>query len=683
MRTNLPSTTSDAKGRSAVGPAAAVVLAVWLLWAWLSGGYSPQRWGSIGLILVLLFALCVALVAPEVSRKERTRLLALSALALFVVWNFLSLAWADFPGDAWAGADKVALYGVSFAFFACWRWSPRASVFVLAAYALGIATIALIVLIRADTSAHPATFFQESRLLDPIGYANGNVGLWMSAFWPAVYLGTTRALPLVRPFALAAAALLLETAILGQSRVWPVVLAVAAVLAVLLARQRVRFFAGLVICAGLAALAAPALLDVYDKANAEAPLGPPLDRVLRAVVLTSVAAAVIGAVWTTVDRRVTLSRGVHRAVAGLAGVGVIAAIIVGLSLADSFRAHPVRWTEQHWRDFTHDRPVSEKSFSSRFSGYLGGDRYQEWRIAWLEFNDHPLLGNGADNYAAPYLLRRSNPRHEPLYPHSLPMSLLSNLGAPGALLFLVFVAAGMTLAVRCRNRGDPVTGGAAAVALTSFLYWLLHASVDWFWEIPVLAAPALGLLGLAGSIHRGGSAVASMREPRRLLRSARPVAVSVAAGALTVAIALQWLAASYEHAAAAVWPRSPKTAYARLERAADLDPLSAEPLALEGSIALRLHDERRARRAFLQALDREPKAWYPYLELGLLDGSLGRYRVAAAALRRAGELNPRDPVIAFAARLVAGRKKIEPQRLNDLYLAEVNRRLGRHLFPPR
>jgi hypothetical protein len=677
MRTSPPSTTSEQRGAgSPVGPAAVVVLVVWLLWAWLSGGYAPERWGSIGLVLVALAALCLALVPTGMLRNDRLRVLALSALAAFVGWSFLSILWADFPGNAWVGSDKTFLYALCFVLFACWSWTPRAAVAVLGAYSLAVGAIAAVVLVRAATSAHPASFFLESRLLDPIGYANGSVALWMSAFWPAVYLGSTRALPVVRPLALAAGTLLLETSVLGQTRAWLFVLPIVSLAAIAVARQRLRIFVGLAICGGLTAVAAPSLLDVFDKANAGEPIAAPLDRAASIVLVTSLVACAVGVVWALIDLRVVLPRRIHLVAGALAALAVVAAVVIGVARADAFRAHPIGWTQQHWHEFTTDKPVSEKASPSRFTAYLGGDRYQEWTIAWHEFTAHPLLGDGVNNYEAPYLLHRSNALHEPLYSHSLVMELLAVVGLPGTLFFAVFVAAAVALALRCRNRLDAVGGGAVAAALTAFLYFLLHASVDWFWELPALAAPALGLLGLAGAVRPAPPVSRPSRN-----RWAKPVAAGLAAIVAAAAIGLQWFAASYENAAASGWRKDRATAFRRLDRAASLDRLSAEPYVLAGSIALRAGDLARAGSAFRQAIAREPDNWYAHLQLGLVEGSAGRYDQAALALRRARRLNPHDPVVAVAQRLVRERKPIDARALNDRYLVEVNRRLGRHVFP--
>jgi tetratricopeptide (TPR) repeat protein len=142
------------------------------------------------------------------------------------------------------------------------------------------------------------------------------------------------------------------------------------------------------------------------------------------------------------------------------------------------------------------------------------------------------------------------------------------------------------------------------------------------------------------------------------------------------ALVLPWLAYRYESAAAGVWRDRPSVAYDRLDFAADLNPLSAEPLVLEGSIAIRRGDMSRARESLRDAVAREPGTWYAWLQLGLLDAWRKRLDLASAEIQRARELNPKDPAVALASRLVRRRIAIDPQAVNALYLAQQHRRFG-------
>ena len=336
---------------------------------------------------------------------------------------------------------------------------------------------------------------------------------------------------------------------------------------------------------------------------------------------------------------------------------------------------PREWASAKLDDF---RTGYDGSFeSSRFTGSFGSNRSREWRVAWLEFRDHPIVGIGSDNYQAAFLLRRTDSDHEPRYPHSIPLRLLSQLGVVGTSLFLVFAGMAVAVALGLRRRADAITGGVAAVCLTTFAYWLLHGSVDWFWEMPTLAAPAFGLLGLATSTAAGMTT--------RLPNRNRSIALYTAAAAIALCVpltALPWLAESYENAGSAVWRQDLGLAYARLDRAAELNRVAAAPLVLKGSIALRSRDLVGARRSLEAAIEREPDNWYAHFQLALAESLGNAFPVASAEIRRAQELNPLDPVVATAAKLIADGRKPNPERLNSRFVIELNRRFGRDVADP-
>jgi hypothetical protein len=645
---------------SAELPVGLAVVGVWLSWAWFSGGFPPSQWGSLGAAVVALLLLA----GPVVSRElDRTRLVAGVALLLFVAWNFLSLLWAQFPGDAWTGADKTAAYAAGFALLAFVRFRPRELSVLLGVYAAGVIVIGAVVLTRTAIADDPGRWFSDSRLVPPTGYTNGSVALWMLAFWPAAYLAATRSTPaLARPFFLAGAGLLLELAVLGQSRAWAVVLPVTAVLFVLLARERARA----VVAVGLAGAATLAalrpLLDVYDRGSAGASLAGPMDDASRTIALTCVALLAAGAAWVAADRRPALSRRLLAGASALAAAIAIAGVVWAATRID----HPGRWLGTRWHDFT-CQTCATAAGSSRFSGTLSDNRYREWDVAWKIFLNHPVAGVGSDNYAAQYLLFRRDALIEPRYPHSTPLRLLAQLGIVGTLLFAIAVVAAVAAALSRRRRLDGAAGGAVGASLTVFAYWLLHGSLDWFWEIPALAGPALGLLGLAAGTTSG--------VPFRLPRPALALG-GVAGAVLATALVLPWLSYRYEQSGLSVWRRDVQLAYQRLERAADLNRLSAEPLVAEGSIALLRGDDERARRSLRNATSREPHNWFAWLQLGIADAVAGRRATAAAELARARQLNPKDPVGALVARLLRRGARIEPANLAALYAAQERQRFG-------
>jgi tetratricopeptide (TPR) repeat protein len=83
-----------------------------------------------------------------------------------------------------------------------------------------------------------------------------------------------------------------------------------------------------------------------------------------------------------------------------------------------------------------------------------------------------------------------------------------------------------------------------------------------------------------------------------------------------------------------------------------LDPLSSTPFVRLGVIDIALERPDRAREAFRSALERDPSAWYPELQLGLLAATAGHRRRAVSALEAALSRNPREPAVRSALRAV-------------------------------
>ncbi|HSC90993.1 MAG TPA: O-antigen ligase family protein [Gaiellaceae bacterium] len=667
----------ELRGLGASLPLGLVSAGVWLVWAWLDGGHSPTAVAALGVVLVGLLVLGLVYLGPGLLAESRARAVMAAALLAFALWNALSIAWADFPGDAWAGANKTAAYVAGFLVLALWPLPVRALELLLGAFSLGTAVTAAVVLVRAAASADPESYFFDDRLIAPTGYVNANVALWMCALWPAVHLGSRRDLPpWARALFLAAAAVLLDVAVLGQSRAWLAVLPVAALLFVALQRQRLRALLGLAIVAASSAVALRPLLDVYDRAAAGGAVAGPLDRAVPFVAGAALAAAVMGIAWALLDARVVLAPRVTRvvgaAIAALALAGAVAGVVGAAAAVDS----PRDWVAAKWDEFTCPYCPSTGG-GSRLTGTLSNDRYRTWTIAWNAFTAHPVAGIGSDNFAAEYLVHRTDPYFHPRYPHSLPLRLLSQLGLVGTALLALGLGLALALALAARRRLDPARAGAVGAAVMVFAYWALHGAVDWFWELPALAAPALGLLAAAGATSADPAPAPTL--PRRTTLVVTTLAV-VLAGATAVSLGLRWLSESFQEAAKRTWVAHPERAYSRLDAAARLDPLSAEPLLLEGSIALKRGDRARARDALDEARAREPRNWYVRFQLGVLAASGGDFATASRHLLAARRLNPRDPIAALAERLVRRRIRLDPQAIDALYLDEAERLFDRPVF---
>jgi tetratricopeptide (TPR) repeat protein len=139
-------------------------------------------------------------------------------------------------------------------------------------------------------------------------------------------------------------------------------------------------------------------------------------------------------------------------------------------------------------------------------------------------------------------------------------------------------------------------------------------------------------------------------------------------------LALPWLSAREVERAYDVWQESPDDAYAILERARRLNPLSARPDLVAGAIAMRQEDFDRAEEAFERALERNGEDWYAELELAIVAALEGRRDDALARLDRAEELNPGEEAVSLVREGVLDGEPVDPRVIDGIFLQRVEER---------
>jgi tetratricopeptide (TPR) repeat protein len=604
----------------------ALPLGIFLLWAAVDGGYPPTLWlpGSLALVALLVLLLVAA---PQVlTTLPRTALAALGLLGGFALWSAWSIAWAGDKGEAWDAANRTLLYLAVYGIFLLWPWRARHGAFLLGAYALGVAGIALATLVSLLGAEDPYSFFIGGRYAEPVGYLNANCALFLSAFWPAVFLASRRETPWwLRGLFLAAAGFLLEQAILPQSRGSLFVVPAAVALYLALVPERTRSVLALApVCLAAFVVRSP-LLDLYP-AWRDQTLPDALDGLAEPLVGSAAALFALGTVYGLVDRFAPLPSDVARLGRWIVGIVAVAAAVVAALVLLVVYGNPVTRAQEAWDEFSAGQQFEESS--SYFGANLGSNRYDFWRVALGEFRDSPLAGSGAGNFADAYLRERESPE-EPLYPHSLPVMVLSQTGAVGGLLFVGF---------------------------------------------PGLAAPALAWLGLAASLDRPAPVPAERPAEWTRRRVSAVALYTLIVVAVAISLTLPWLAAREVERAADSWRASPEDAYATLDRARTLNPLSARPDLVAGAIAMRLEDYDRAEAAFERALDRHGDSWYAELELAVIAAVEGRREDALARLDRAEELNPREETLAIVREGVVTGEPVDPHVLDQIFLQRVEER---------
>ena len=665
-----------------------VAVALFVVWATQQAGYPVTHWGPGGLIVLALLGLTLAIVPLRMGQISLPVRVALACLAAYTALSFLSILWAGVPGDAWEGANRTLLYLLVFALFACWRQRGASAAMLLGGWALAMIVLAAFTALHVDaaTGASLQGMLPGGRLSYPSGYANANAAQWLMAFWPALLLARSRKVPWgVRGLLAGGAVLLAEVALLSQSRGSLYATPVMLVLVFALLPGRVRTYATLVpVALGIAA-AAPAVLRVADhlKNGGVAPAN--LHSATRATFAAAVVVGLVVALGAAIESRRAFSEtsaAKMRAAIGAVAIATLIALLAGGLIA---AGNPVTRIRHGWDTFKSGYVANSTSGSRLISG-LGSNRYDFYRVALDEFAAHPLLGIGADNFQQQYLVHgRSS--ETPHYPHSVELRTLVQTGLVGALLAVVGLGAALLAGARAlRSRQpDALAGDVAAAALAGFAYWVVHGSFDWFWEFAGLGAPAFAMLGLACALgapsraipERSHSAGApgpqaaipgSGRWPAgRWFLDRRRLALgagAVLALASALSLAAPWFSQLQVQNAARIWTYAPQKAYAQLQDAARLNPLSDEAYLVSGGIALRFNELAHADHEFSLALSRSPGDAYAVLERGAIASTRGERKQALALLERAARLNPRDPLTRQALLLVRAGQVVSVQELN-------------------
>ena len=522
-------------------------------------------------------------------------------------------------------------------------------------------------LLRWAAAADPGAYMLAGRFSEPVGYQNGNVAFWLMGAFACLWLATARdGHPVVRGLALGAIPMLCSLALIGQSRGSLFALPVALTLFLALAPGRLRLLTALVAC-GIAVLVAvgPAL-DVVD-APSRSVLPGLVDDAAQAILLPSAVLAALGALVALGERRWTPSAGATRRISTVATATValvaLACGAVALTQAGNIRSE----LSERWEQFKSNEAAA--SGSARL-GSGGTNRYDFWTVAWDQFEREPLHGVGMDNFQQDYLVDGKS-REKPRFPHSFELGLLSGTGIVGALLLLGAIAAALVAALRACRRLPGAGAGVVAGALGVFAYWLMHTSVDWFYELPGLGGLAFAMLGLATAVRQNGrrrrNAPGAIRRSASIARVAGPVLAGLAA----FSFALPWLAERQVGRAVDTWRADPDRAYERLDQAAALNPISPRPALIEGAIAVERDQARRAERAYREVIDREPRNAYAWLQLAALASAREDRGEARRRIGRAAALAPRDEATRKARAVIGEGSKITPKQVTRVVLKFV------------
>lgn len=633
------------------------------------GGFNDTTFLPATILVLGLLVVCLAsLPRPRPSRRV---LLAVGAFAAYALWSYLSIAWADDRAIAWDGANRTVLYAALLALLALWPMRGWAAATLLGLYGVGVTVVGVVELLKVGSAHEWIQYFHEGRLSEPAGYANANVALWFTAFWPCLVLAARRQVPAaLRGLLLSCAVVLAGLAVLGQSRGWLFVLPLLLVLALVVVPGRGRTIVALAVVGGALAMVIGPLIDVYDAFKPLKPPGATYDQAVRLLLGAAIGAGILWAGAAVLERTVTVGARRARRISGAILMATV--IAVGGAVGGLAAAHggPGSIVSKRWAEFK--KGGTEPSFGrSRFTTKASSYRYDYWRVAWREFEAHPLVGVGVDNFLLDYL-QQGKSLQTPSYPHSTPLRALSETGLVGGVLFFAALIAAL-LAARPALRGPPLGAGAAGAGLLMLGYWFLHGSLDWLWEFPGLSGAALMGLALAVATASSvrGPAGAPLLKGRLALVGACLVAVPMA-----LAIGLPWLAARELSQGRAQAASAPAAALSHLSRAADLNPLSPVPDRTAGLLRVRQGDFAGASRDLRAALARTHRDAFSTLVLASIASRQGNRAAAVRLMDRARSLAPRWSVLLEQDRLLRQGKRLDPQRLEQAFRADIQERIG-------
>lgn len=558
------------------------------------GGYFPGPWGWT--IALAAWAALGALLTNRRVRLGRPSAAVAVLLGAFAAWTALSSIWSLSPTQSMLDAQRVTVYAA--VFLAAALWVRRSRERLLTAVWLAIVVVSVWALL---TRLVPDRFGVDyvgsgARLSAPVGYWNA-LGLYAAiGSLVGIALAIEARVRLLRLAAAASVPLLVTTVYFTYSRGAWVSLGCGLAVLIALDARRVRLAAGLAILASISAL-------VVWRASATRSLtvaAPPLARAahdghrLAIILLVAAAASAFAArMLSALDDRLVLPAEWHRR----ARVTTVAVALVAAIAATAAYGSPETIARKGWDAFSAPNAAPTPTLNGRLFSFSGTGRVAHWRIAWREFEAHPLLGTGARTFEIEWYRNRPVP-FRVRDAHNLYLQTIAEVGIVGAALLFAALLIPVATGVAARRR--PLIAGAAG----AYCAFLVHAVVDWDWQLTGVALP---VIVLGAVLARAPARTLRWRGRRFALAGAALLAL---AGLVTIAQRLP-LDRLDTAIAKQQWLRAEEDAH----RASTLAPWSSEPWLKLGEAELAAGLTPQADEAFRRAVARDGNNWVAWWDL--------------------------------------------------------------------
>ena len=619
--------------------------------AFRSGGFFGQDVAVAAVVLLVAAVLRITLATEPFAGWTTSAAVVAGAGAAFAAWVLVSAAWGSGTMRQLLEFDRALVYVLAFVLLASVRRRPGALDTLLWWV---LAAIVIAALAGVATRVLPDVFEgvpgrERDRLSHPLRYWNAMSVLCALGMVLAVHAASAARQPgAVRVLACAALPVLAVAWYLPLSRGGIATAALGLGAYALLARPP-RLIATM-LCAG-----PPVVVAVVAAYGAEALTtasfneGPGPEQGHRVAVVLAACVVVAGVArlgMLRVEGRLDRLAGAARRRRARVAVVVVAVAVAAVAAAVALDAPG--WASDQYRGFVEGDVEFGLDSRQRLTSPGNNGRIGMWEVSVDGFAAEPLHGRGAGTWETLWAQERAGTLRT-LDGHSLYLETAAELGAVGLVLLLVMLG-GLLVGVARGLRG-PGRHARAAV-LAGGVALLVHAGIDWDWEMPVLFLWLFAAGGLAcaarGDGGPRGEGPAGERGPRRMTR--------VLAGVACLLLALTPLVVYRSEAALArageAFQRNdcPEAIDAALTSAGTLG-VRAEPLEVIGYCDLRLGAPALAVRAMEAAARRDPESWrYPY-GLAIARALAGKDpRPAIADARR---LNPREEKVRDLARAFA------------------------------
>jgi O-Antigen ligase len=629
---------------NAASPAVPGAVVIWF--GFNSGGFFPGATAVVALALAVFLVLRLTLAEEPLAGVSPALVVATGALAALAAWALVSSSWSHAPGRAMLEFSRDLAYLLAVAAFGCAAFRPERfaqavrflAVAVFIVCAAGVITRVLPDVwtiqqrLATDRLSYPLTYWNALGLLAGLGTVLA-VHLTSSA-------GEPRA---VRVLGAALTPALVTAAYLTFSR-GGIAAALVGLVAFLLIGRPAHLAGALVAVVPACALALVTAVgaDALATNHPNSPAGVADGHRLGLAVMTAtLGAALLRALALGIDRRIAERMaarppwpGQRRALAWAAGAGVVV-LVLAVSGAPAF-------AQRQYHRFVEGNRTSDADQRTRLLDPGNNGRIYKWRVSLDAFDAQPFHGHGAGTWQNLWTMHRPV-ADTAVDGHSLYLEVMGELGIVGLLLLvagLVVLLGGF--AARARGPGR----GPAAALLACGIAWALHAGIDWDWEMPAVTWWLFALGGMALAAAPGSGRLSA---PGRTTRIAAGLGCAVLA--ITPVLVIRSQSRLDEAVEALRAGRCGQAIDAALDSAGAIGA-RREPFEVIGFCDVRLGRADLAERALENAVERDPESWEPEYGLALVRGSFGRD--PRPAMRRALALNPRSPMVVYAADRLIG-----------------------------